>query len=269
TRLSDNKVFSNVTDGTQIDGMQINITGPTAPGDQFMLRPVGNAGVNMTRVLDNPTGIAAASPVTGTVDAANKGTATISSLTVSSQATVPYGNVRIQFTDNAGNYTLSDPTSGVTVSGTWKAGSPISYNGWNLSLNGVPSQNDVINIDATQYPSSNNGNALSILGIRDEDIVGRQLDSSTGIVTPGATLTTAYSQLIGNVGVTVQSAKTSADISSKLSDDTQTLLQNENGVNLDEEAAKMIQYQQSYQASAKVLQVAQSVFQTLLSSLGN
>lgn len=269
TRLSDNKVFSNVTNGTQIDGMKINITGATAPGDQFMLRPVGNAGINMTRVLDNPTGIAAASPVTGTVSAANKGTATISSLVVSSPATVPYGNVQIQFTDNAGNYTLSDPTSGVSVSGTWKAGSPISYNGWNLSLNGVPSQNDIINVDATQYPSSNNGNALNILGIRDEDIVGRQLDTSTGIVTPGATLTTAYSQLIGNVGVTVQSAKTSADISSKLSGDTQTLLQNENGVNLDEEAAKMIQYQQSYQASAKVLQVAQSVFQTLLSSLGN
>ncbi|MDE1997666.1 MAG: flagellar hook-associated protein FlgK [Burkholderiales bacterium] len=270
TRLSDNKVFSNVTNGTKLDGMQINITGATAPGDQFMLRPVGNAGINMTRVLDKPSGIAAASPVTGTVNAANTGTASINSLTVSATNTVPYGNVQIQFTDNVGNYTLTDPTSGASVTGTWKAGTPISYNGWNLNLNGVPSQNDTITVAPTQFPSSNNGNALSILGIRDEDIVGRQrtVGASGSVVTPGANITTAYSQLIGNIGVTVQSAKTSADISSKLSSDTQTLLQNENGVNLDEEAAKMIQYQQSYQASAKVLQVAHSVFQTLLGVLG-
>jgi flagellar hook-associated protein 1 FlgK len=38
------------------------------------------------------------------------------------------------------------------------------------------------------------------------------------------------------------------------------------GVNLDEEAARLIQFQQSYQAAAKVLQVAQSIFDTLLST---
>ena len=36
------------------------------------------------------------------------------------------------------------------------------------------------------------------------------------------------------------------------------------GVNLDEEAARLIQFQQSYQAAAKMLQVAQSLFDTLL-----
>ena len=40
------------------------------------------------------------------------------------------------------------------------------------------------------------------------------------------------------------------------------------GVNLDEEAARLIQYQQGYQAAAKVLQVAQSVFDTLLQTAG-
>ncbi|HET8693156.1 MAG TPA: flagellar hook-associated protein FlgK [Aquabacterium sp.] len=275
TRLSDNTVFSNVTDGTEIDGMVIHVTGSTSPGDQFLLRPVGTAASNMSRVLDNPSGIAAASPVTATAEAANTGTATIGSLNVSDQPTTAYSNVQIQFTDNAGNYTLTDSTAGVSISGTWSAGTPISYNGWNLSLKGVPNQNDVINVDPTQYPATNNGNALNLLNIRDEDIVGRQRivtnpsDPSTDVLIAGGNVTNAYSQLIGNVGVTVQSAKTSADISSKLSDDTQTLLQNENGVNLDEEAAKMIQYQQAYQASAKVLQVAQSVFQTLLTTLGN
>jgi flagellar hook-associated protein 1 FlgK len=39
-------------------------------------------------------------------------------------------------------------------------------------------------------------------------------------------------------------------------------------VNLDEEAAKLIQYQQAYQASAKMIQVAQTVFDSLLQTMG-
>ena len=275
TRLSDNTVFDNVTDGTQIDGLTVNITGATGAGDQFLLRPVGNAAINMTRVLDRPTGIAAASPVTGTVTTGNKGTATIGSLSVLAQPGTTYNDVQIQFTDNLGNYTLTDSTAGVSISGTWQAGSPISYNGWELKLNGVPAANDQMQVSTTRYPGSNNGNALTMLGIRDEDIVGRQRtvndpsDPTDDVVNPGASITTAYSQLIGNVGVTVQSAMTSADISGKLSADSETLLQNKTGVNLDEEAAKMIQYQQNYQAAAKVLQVAQSVFSTLMGIIGN
>lgn len=275
TRLSDNTVFDNVTDGTQIDGLTVNITGATGAGDQFLLRPVGNAAINMTRVLDRPTGIAAASPVTGTVTTGNKGTATIGSLSVLGQPSTTYNDVQIQFTDNLGNYTLTDSAAGVSISGTWQAGSPIAYNGWELKLNGVPAANDQMQVSTTRYPGSNNGNALTMLGIRDEDIVGRQRtvndpsDPTDDIVNPGASITTAYSQLIGNVGVTVQSAMTSADISGKLSADSETLLQNKTGVNLDEEAAKMIQYQQNYQAAAKVLQVAQSVFSTLMGIIGN
>jgi flagellar hook-associated protein 1 FlgK len=40
------------------------------------------------------------------------------------------------------------------------------------------------------------------------------------------------------------------------------------GVNLDEEAAKLLQYQQAYQASAKMIQIAQSIFDTLIQTLG-
>lgn len=276
TRLSDNTVFSNVTDGTQIDGLTVGITGPIPAGDKFVLRPVGNAATSMARVLDKPAGIAAAAPVTGTVNAANKGTATVGSLSVVAQpTTTPYNDVQIQFTDNVGGYTLTDATAGVSITGTWQAGTPISYNGWQLSLNGVPAKDDQLQVSATQYPGSNNGNALTMLGIRDEDIVGRQrmvnnpLDPTDDVINPGASITTAYSQLIGNVGVTVQSATTSADISGKLSSDSETMLQNKTGVNLDEEAAKMIQYQQNYQAAAKILQVAQSTFTTLLGIIGN
>ena len=62
----------------------------------------------------------------------------------------------------------------------------------------------------------------------------------------------------------VQSAKAASDLSTSVSDQASKALASKSGVNLDEEAARLIQYQQSYQAAAKMLQVAQSIFDTLL-----
>ena len=159
---------------------------------------------------------------------------------------------------------LRDTSSNVLASGTWTAGSPIAYNGFELNLNGVPKNGDTINIKpSTDYSSANNGNALSLLALRDEDLVGRLNQGAAGVA-PGATITNAYSQAIGSVGVRVQDAQTQYNISSTLASNSEDLLLNKTGVNLDEEAARLIQFQQSYQASAKILQIAQTVFNTLL-----
>ena len=71
--------------------------------------------------------------------------------------------------------------------------------------------------------------------------------------------------MIGKLGVLVQTGRTAAEISSTLETHSRQMLSGETGVNLDEEASRLIQFQQSYQAAAKVLQVAQTVFDTLLS----
>ena len=62
----------------------------------------------------------------------------------------------------------------------------------------------------------------------------------------------------------MQGARTAADISAGVAADAKAARDNTSGVNLDEEAARLIQYQQSYQAAAKILQVAQTVFDALL-----
>ena len=80
----------------------------------------------------------------------------------------------------------------------------------------------------------------------------------------GQTVTDAYASALANVGVRVQSAKLSADQSASIAADAKTAQTSKAGVNLDEEAARLIQYQQSYQAAAKMLQVAQQVFESLL-----
>ena len=267
TRLSDGLVTS-VTDGSIVDGFQINITGAVPPDDKFELRPVGGAPAQMQRVLERPTGIAAASPFTATTSPANKGTASVASLvmTATPDPSLPPLNgteLSIVFTSANGDYELQSPPGSAIATGTWVPGQPISYNGFNLTLNGVPGNGDVMTVANTTYPAGNNGNALSLLALRDEDIVGRR-DLGGGITSTGSTITTAYSQIIGNVGVRVQGAQTSADISATLASNAQGILANKVGVNLDEEAARLIQFQQSYQAAAKILQIAQSVFDTLL-----
>jgi flagellar hook-associated protein 1 FlgK len=77
-------------------------------------------------------------------------------------------------------------------------------------------------------------------------------------------ITDAYASAIASVGVRVQGGKTAATMSSAAASQAETARANADGVNLDEEAARLIQYQQSYQAAAKILQVAQAVFDTLL-----
>ncbi len=262
TRLSDGAAM-----GGSMDGMQITINGTPGVSDSFELQPVGRAAVSMTRVLDNPAGIAAAAPMTAVMGVANKGTATVASLVVVSTSNDPTISAAINFTDASGgySYTLTDASGTVTSSGngTWTAGQPIALNGFELNLNGVPASGDTISVVKTAHPESNNGNALAMVALRDESFVGRDMQID-GSLQDGATATDAYASVLANVGVRVQSAKTSSTISAATSQQADAAVANKSGVNLDEEAGRLIQFQQGYQAAAKVLQVAQAIFDTLL-----
>lgn len=84
-------------------------------------------------------------------------------------------------------------------------------------------------------------------------------------VVRGATFAEAHARLIGALGVRVQTARSASDASSQVLAASSERLATETGVNLDEEAARLIQFQQSYQAAAKVLVTAQRLFETVLS----
>jgi flagellar hook-associated protein 1 FlgK len=154
---------------------------------------------------------------------------------------------------------MSDGTTGTS---TWTAGTPISLNGFDLSLTGVPKSGDTIDVTPTVSTASNNGNALAFSALGTAAMV-----SANGAGTSAANslgITDAYASAIASVGVRVQGGKTAATMSSAAAAQAETARANEDGVNLDEEAARLIQFQQSYQAAAKILQVAQAVFDTML-----
>ena len=195
-------------------------------------------------------------------------TAAVASLSAVSTSLNPNLTATITFTDDAGGYSYSlvDTTGALpttTGTGTRTAAQPIALNGWSLELSGVPRSGDAIAVEKTAFPAGNNGNANALLALRDVPFVGRQTLAG-GVVQPGDTVTDAYAAALAKVGVRVQSAKLSADQSASIAADAKTAQSSMTGVNLDEEAARLIQFQQSYQAAARMLQVAQSLFDTLL-----
>jgi flagellar hook-associated protein 1 FlgK len=211
----------------------------------------------MRRVLDDPRALAAAAPVQATAGVANTGTATVGSLAVVSPTIDPDHTASITFTSAVGDYAweLRDRTSNALVAsgtGAWQPGQPIALNGFELQLVGVPASGDTFSVARTAFPATSNGNAVAFAALRDAAMVG------------GQTVTDAYASLMAGVGVQVQGARGAAEISAAVARRASERLTSTSGVNLDEEAARLLQFQQSYQAAAKILQVAQSVFDTLL-----
>ena len=220
--------------------------------------------------LSNPKDLAAASPLIAYASTANTGTASVGGVSMTGTLSVPPGSampLTVEFlTVGAGLEYKIYPSSGPVpaTSTPWVPGTALDGSSFDppfsLNLNGAPAPGDTLTIQtitASTLPG-NNGNALAMLALRDQAFVS--IDSGLG----NATVTDAYAQMIGNLGVIVQDGRTSASISRTLEDSSNQTLSSTAGVNLDEEASRLIQFQQSYQAAAKVLQVAQTVFDTLL-----
>lgn len=218
----------------------------------------GAAGAMRVAVAD-PRRVAAAAPLVAYAEPSNRGVAVVASLTPGA-STDPLLAATVRFTSDSGDYDweLRNDVGALVASGsgTWAAGVPIVVNDASLRLGGVPAAGDIIEVTATRSVdvASNNGNARALAALRDGAFVG------------GQTITEAYASLMAGVGVRVQGARTAAEISAGVAEAAEQQRAAKSGVNLDEEAARLIQFQQAYQAAAKVLQVAQSVFDTLLST---
>ena len=272
-----------VVNGDIVDGFQINISGTASAGDRFLLQPAGSAARSVRLDITSPKLIAAASPLSVTADSANKGTGSVLALSAASASAGSHPNLpatlRFQVTATPGQYTYTwTDGSGTSTPAAWQPGQPIDYpgttagNGFKLNVTGVPVAADPLaspavigdsfTVGRNTYPLSDNRNANGLLALRDASLVGAVW--SGGTLQPGASVTDAYANVIADVGVRVQSAKAASNLSTSVSDQANKDLAAKSGVNLDEEAARLIQYQQSYQAAAKMLQVAQSIFDSLL-----
>lgn len=253
------------TNPVTIDGLTISMPiGTPNAGDRFLLKPFSTAASNIGSAFSTPRALAIASPVAGAMGTTNTGSLQLSALQARSNpiAATP---VTLTFT-GSNSYTRSDEipanattftyTPGQAIEGTIPATTPLSQ--WSLTLQGSPKAGDTFTV-APQPAANRNlnaGNASAMLGLRDVTMFD------------GGVLTDGYAGLIAQIGIRTQSATYAATVSSAIATDLEKERTGVSGVNLDEEAAQLLQFQQAYQASAKLIQVAQNVFDTLIQTMG-
>jgi flagellar hook-associated protein 1 FlgK len=260
TRKSDGQAtaFDLAAPPVTIDGLTLtNLGGGATAGDRFYLKPFSGAASNVQREFSSPAALAVASPVVGQMGTNNTGSLKLSSLAT---GTNPPSNVpvTISFTSSS-TYTRSD----VAGSFTYTSGQPIlgggTPNAWTLTLQGVPKNGDTFAVQDITTTSLNlklnGGNATAMMNLRDVATFD------------GAAMSDGYASMIAQIGIRSQSANYSATVSANIATNAEKDRTGISGVNLDEEAAKLLQYQQAYQASAKMIQVAQSIFDTLIQTL--
>ena len=283
-RLSDGKSTA-FTDAANlatldIDGLNFNLTTPGAPGERMLFKPFSTAASNIQALVYSPRDLAAANPINAAMGTSNSGTLQLAGLKATgvpalvlppnaNAAAVPpvLGGIQLRF--NAGppiTYDVLDrgsaPPTPLAAAQPYTSGVPISFNGWEVTLQGTPKAGDTVVIGNALDPqygdifTRNSGNATSLMNLRDV----KMFDD--------ASLTDGYAGAMAQVGTRTQSAKFAANLSSTIASNLERDRTAVSGVNLDEEAAKLIQYQQAYQASSKMIQIAQSIFDSLLQGLG-
>lgn len=257
TRTSDGGSVALSGSGTALspltaDGLSIVLSAPPASGDQFLIQPTAAAAASFKAVLTNPSQIAAAGAVQTLASNANAGTATISSGTVL-DATNPnlLNTVSIQFT-GAATYSVN---GGPNVAYT--SGGNISLNGWQVQISGTPAAGDSFTVKSSAGATGDNRNALLSAN-----------QQTAGVLNNGTTsITGGVSALVTGLGSQAQQINTAQAAQSAVNSQALSSVQSVSGVNLDEEAASLLQWQNAYQAAAHALTIGNSLFTTLIDSV--
>ena len=262
TRLSDGVVTNFATLPAQVDGLTVSSStangGAFGPGDIFLLKPFSAAASLIKTALIAPTALAAASQIQASAGSSNTGGLAVTSLqaqTANANLTQP---VTLTFNAAAGTFDVAGTGTGNPTGVAYTPGQPISYNGWTLTLTGLPKTGDTLTVGASNsnYVSTNSGNATAMVNLRDMPLFDK------------GPLADGYASAIAQVGLRAQSAAFAATTSQSIATSAQTAQAAVSGVNLDEEAANLLQFQQAYQAAAKMMSVSQTLFTSLMGAFG-
>ncbi|MGH8672014.1 MAG: flagellar hook-associated protein FlgK [Burkholderiales bacterium] len=256
-RLSDSNTSVFAALPQTIDGFTLTLaSGTAAAGDSFLIQPTRTAARDVGVAITLSQKIAAAAPIRTSSTLANTGSGAIGAGSVN---TPPPPNVNLQ---QPVTITFTSPTTfDVTGVGTgnpvgvaYTTGASISFNGWSVKIDGLPAAGDVFSIGPNSGGNSDNRNALLLGALQTRNSLDGASTSYQG----------AFSQLVSLIGNKSRETEVGAVAQEKLFAQVRQSQQSVSGVNLDEEAANLIRYQQAYQASGKVIQIAAGLFDTLL-----
>ena len=261
TRLSDNTVttlagFPGAP--ATVDGVTISLSsGVINSGDSFLIRPTRNGARDISVAISDPRKIAAAAPIRTSKSLSNLGSATISSGEVLNSA-----NAALL---NAVTITFNSPPTTFAVTGvapdpspvTYTSGTNIAYNGWQIQITGTPQAGDTFTIQQNANGVSDNRNALLLGG----------LQTQLTLAGSSASYQDLYGQVVAQVGATTHQADIGRQAQEGLLRQVTGARDAVSGVNLDEEAADLVRFQQAYQAAAQVISSSNNLFDALLNAV--
>ncbi len=271
---------------TTPDGFEIRIAGGStfATGDYYRIQPTRLGAREIGVALSDPRGLAFAQPIATGAGNLNTGSGTVSAgVTLSTrtaagalQNTFATANqlsppLLVRFT-SATTYEVLDNTNPAApvpmappVTGTFTPGQantvtindPVSGDPvYSFDLAGYPATGDTFTIGYNANGSSDNRNAVALGDLRMSDLIGGNL-----------TMEEAYGAMVAKVGSTTAGLKIGREASDSLLAQAQANRDSVSGVNLDEEAANLIRFEQAYNAAAQVINIARSLFDTMLAAV--
>jgi flagellar hook-associated protein 1 FlgK len=234
------------------DGLSIVLSGTPASGDQFLIQPTAQGAGSFNVALTSTAQLAAAGAIRTAAVNSNSGSATISGGTVVTASNPNLLNsTTIQFT-SATTYSINGAGSFAYASG-----GNIAQNGWQVQISGAPAAGDVFTVQGNVGGTGDNRNALASAN-----------QQTQGVLSNGSiSVNSAVSAMITGIGGQAQQVNTAQSAQTAVNSQALQNVQSISGVNLDEEAANLLQWQQAYQAAAQALTIANSTFTFLMNSI--
>jgi len=283
TRLSDGQAWSFNTGGGypytyppagDLDGFSLSISAAAVPGDDYLIRPTRQAARLMSLEISDPRQLAAAAPIrsepsTNAISGSpNLGSASITQPEISNTTSIPLaGAITLEFSGAIPGFVVTGGPADIVYDPATQSGGAnftfAGFGGMTFSISGIPQEGDRFTIGNNTNGVGDNRNALALAELQSENTM---LGQSGGVVET-TTFQGVYGQLVSDVGAETRSAEINAQSTSGLLERHQLALSSVNGVNLDEEAANLVRFQQAYQAAAQVISVANTVFDTLLGAV--
>ena len=269
--------------GVDLFGLQLTMAGAGNEGDKFQIKLNSEAAANISLTTGRGEDLALASPIRTADDINNTGSGAISAGSVSSvtaggfTTTTPpalaNGDITIVKAAGTNDYLISDGNGAnvpITIAPPGKnvlagLGAPYDGYGFDFDIEGSPATGDSFTLEFNKGGFDDNRNGLKLAELQNGDLVRQNVVSSSD-ADNHKTFNQAYAGLVTDIGVVTGQAKTNGAAFDALAQQSEAWYESLSGVNLDEEAANLLRFQQSYAASAQVLSAARSIFDTLLSA---
>jgi len=267
----------------QYKGLNLEGLDGLVAGNRVFIYPTRFAAGSIEMAISDPRTVAAAAPVVSAAAASNSGTARITDIRIASSegmantSGVPVFNpAALTFTEASGVFTLQVSPAGEYSFVGGDTYTPVSESAgkiftlqnsagfsYEFKLSGVPAvTGDGFSLSANTTGIADNRNAALLGALQTDKLM---FGGGTTGNTPTATLNNAYAQLVAKIGSKTREVQAGERTQTSLLEQAQAARDSVSAVNLDEEAANLVRFQQSYQAAGRVMSVAQRLFDEMLS----